>query len=61
MKILSLKIPVYKNLRDIDLSFESTLITLLVGQNGLGKSNLIEILASIFKDLFSGNAILYAV
>lgn len=53
MKILSLKIPVYKNLRDIDLSFESTLITLLVGQNGLGKSNLIEILASIFKDLYS--------
>ena len=53
MRILSLKIPVYKNLRDIDLSFESTLITLLVGQNGLGKSNLIEILASIFKDLYS--------
>lgn len=53
MKILSLKIPSYKNLKDINLSFDSTLITLLVGQNGLGKSNLIEIFASIFRDLYS--------
>lgn len=53
MRILSLKIPRYKNLKDINLSFDSTLITLLVGQNGLGKSNLIEILAGIFKDLYS--------
>ena len=53
MRILSLKIPSYKNLKDIYLSFESTLITLLVGQNGLGKSNLIEILAIIFRDLYS--------
>lgn len=51
MRIKSLKIPSYKNL-NIDLDFKSDLITLLVGQNGMGKSNLIEILALIFKDLY---------
>ena len=52
MRIKSLKIPKYKNLLDIDLTFDSDLITLLVGQNGLGKSNLIEILSLIFRDLY---------
>lgn len=51
MRIKSLIIPSYKNL-NIDLDFKSDLITLLVGQNGMGKSNLIEILALIFKDLY---------
>lgn len=51
MRIKYLKIPSYKNL-NIDLEFKSDLITLLVGQNGVGKSNLIEILALIFKDLY---------
>lgn len=52
MKILSLKVDRYKNLKNIDLSFDPNhLVTLLVGRNGLGKSNLIEILALIFRDL----------
>lgn len=51
MKIKSLWVSEYKNLRNIDLKFKSDLITLLVGQNGLGKSNLIEILTIIFRDL----------
>lgn len=51
MKIKSLWVSEYKNLKDINLTFNTNLITLLVGQNGLGKSNLIEILTIIFKDL----------
>lgn len=51
MKIKSLWVSEYKNLKEIDLTFNSNLITLLVGKNGMGKSNLIEILACIFKNL----------
>jgi len=51
MKIKYLWVSEYKNLKNIDLHFNSDLVTLLVGKNGLGKSNLIEILALIFKDL----------
>lgn len=51
MKIKSLWVSEYKNLKNINLKFNSDLITLLVGQNGLGKSNLIEILTLIFRDL----------
>jgi predicted ATP-dependent endonuclease of OLD family len=43
----------YKNLSNIEFNFkEDKLISLLVGQNGYGKSNLIEILAIIFKSLY---------
>jgi energy-coupling factor transporter ATP-binding protein EcfA2 len=54
MRIKSLWVSEYKNLKNIDLKFKSDLITLLVGQNGLGKSNLIEIFGMIFQsiDLF---------
>lgn len=55
MRIISLKTSKYKNLYDIDITFDADLITLLVGQNGLGKSNLIEILTLIFKDLYTIN------
>ncbi|MEC7782163.1 MAG: AAA family ATPase [Bacteroidota bacterium] len=51
MRIKNLWVSRYKNLEDIYLEFNSDLVTLLVGQNGLGKSNLIEILAMIFRDL----------
>ncbi len=51
MKIKHLWVSKYKNVEDINLNFNSELITLLVGKNGLGKSNLIEILALIFRDL----------
>lgn len=53
MKITRLWISKYKNIEDVTLEFDpDQLITLLIGQNGLGKSNLIEILALIFRDLF---------
>jgi len=51
MKVKKLWVSKYKNIENIDLEFKSDLITLLVGRNGLGKSNLIEILALIFRDL----------
>lgn len=51
MKINSLRISKYKNLPDT-INFDANLITLLVGQNGLGKSNLLEVLASIFSYLY---------
>ncbi|MFC2188507.1 AAA family ATPase [Fulvivirgaceae bacterium LMO-SS25] len=51
MKIKKLWVSEYKNIKDLTLEFESNLISLLVGRNGLGKSNLIEILALIFRDL----------
>lgn len=51
MKIKSLWISEYKNIKDIQLDFNSKLISLFVGQNGLGKSNLIEALALIFRAL----------
>lgn len=55
MKIKSLWVSEYKNLKEINLSFDTNLITLLVGQNGLGKSNLIEIITIVFKDLAALN------
>jgi predicted ATPase len=51
MKIKRLKLSKYKNLQEIELEFKSDAITLFVGQNGLGKSNLLEILAIIFTNL----------
>ena len=51
MKINRLFVSEYKNLSNIDISFNSN-ISLLVGQNGLGKSNLMEILATIFSELY---------
>jgi len=51
MKVKYLWVSKYKNLENIDLQFNSNLVTLLVGRNGLGKSNLIEILALIFREL----------
>ena len=39
MRITYLEIPSYKNLEDIKLHFNADLVTLLIGKNGLGKSN----------------------
>ncbi len=51
MKIKYLKLPDYKNLKDIELNFNTNLVTLLIGKNGLGKSNLLEALAFIFSTI----------
>lgn len=51
MKIHRLKVTNYKNIADLELHFSTQLVSLLIGQNGVGKSNLIEILALIFRGL----------
>lgn len=50
MKINRIIVPEYKNV-SVDLELHSDLITLLVGQNGMGKSNLLEVLLLIFDEL----------
>ena len=51
MKIKRLFVPVYKNVT-VNLDLHAEQITLLVGQNGMGKSNLLEILLLIFDELY---------
>lgn len=48
MRINYLQVKGYKNLPETAIKFDTNFITLLVGQNGMGKSNLLEVLAKIF-------------
>lgn len=52
MRLDWLKIAGFKNLRQVEIDFdEDELSTVLIGENGAGKSNLLEALATIFRDL----------
>ncbi|MGE8670148.1 MAG: AAA family ATPase [Achromobacter mucicolens] len=67
MQLLRIRIPSFRNLRGLDISFETHLQAAasapadaqpkpirshaLIGQNGTGKSNLIEALITIFRDV----------
>lgn len=67
MQLLHIRIPAFRNLRDLDIVFETHLQPIasapadsqpkpirshaLIGQNGTGKSNLIEALITIFRDV----------
>lgn len=52
MRLDRLWIDRYKNLRDITIDFdEDEWVTVLIGWNGTGKSNVIEALSIIFRDL----------
>src|SRR6202021_1268100 len=58
MKLDYLLVENFKNLQDFTVDFDDNpeeLFTILLGQNGLGKSNLLEALVVIFRDLFRGN------
>lgn len=58
MKLRRLRIGRFKNLRDFTIDFGrdmQTLTTVLLGQNGTGKSNLLEALIIIFRDLDLGD------
>jgi predicted ATPase len=62
MRLKSVFIGQYKNLRDFELNFDGTsFIDVFVGKNGSGKSNLFEALIEIFRHLVefggSGNTI----
>src|SRR6187551_2097264 len=52
MRLRDLWIGDFKNLRDVHIDFnEESPYTVLVGENGAGKSNLIEAIATIFRNL----------
>ncbi len=67
MQLLRIRIPAFRNLRDLDIIFATHLLSsedapadvqpkqirshTLIGQNGTGKSNLIEALITIFRDV----------
>lgn len=54
MRLLHLYIKSFKNLRNFNLDFGDVPTTVLVGQNGTGKSNVLEALIIIFRDLDLG-------
>ena len=57
MRLDWLKITTFKNLNDVEINFdEDELSTVLVGENGTGKSNVIEALVTIFRDLDLGES-----
>jgi predicted ATPase len=57
MRLDRLRIPNYRNLRSFEIDFdESQPTTVLLGRNGCGKSNLIEAIVEIFRDLENGEA-----
>ena len=48
----------YKNLSDLTINFsQDHLITVLIGRNGTGKSNVLEALTIIFRDLLMAERI----
>src|SRR4051794_23894107 len=55
MKIRKLWIEAFKNLRNFEIVFDSSsLTTVLLGRNGTGKSNLLEALVIVLRDLDLG-------
>lgn len=55
MRVLSLELPSFKNLRDFSITFDNeSSVAVLVGRNGTGKSNILEALTLIFRDLDLG-------
>lgn len=59
LKLKTLKLKDYKNLRDFEISFSSgnSPYTVLIGQNGTGKSNLFETIGRIFYSLSFGESV----
>ena len=50
MRLVDVYIDGFKNLKDVDVDFdEDRLTTVLIGQNGTGKSNLIEAITDVFR------------
>jgi len=61
MRLDRLSIPNYRNLRSFAIDFdESQPTTVLLGRNGTGKSNLIEAIVEIFRELELGGAPAFA-
>jgi recombinational DNA repair ATPase RecF len=57
MRLDRLSLPNYRNLQSFEIDFdENQPTTVLIGRNGLGKSNLIEAIVEIFCELELGGA-----
>jgi predicted ATPase len=54
VRIRRLSIKEFKNLRSFDVNFDDVFTTVLVGPNGTGKSNVLEAIIIIFRDLDLG-------
>jgi predicted ATPase len=55
MRLDYVRIDGFKNLKGVEVDFdESQLTTVIIGENGTGKSNLLEALVSIFRDIDLG-------
>lgn len=55
MKLKSLWIQEYKNLKDFSLDFEKgNNLSILIGNNGSGKSNVLEAISGIFAEAYRG-------
>ena len=58
MKLKKLQIKKYKNLIDFTVDFESGKgLSILIGNNGSGKSNVLEAISGIFVNAYSAKAI----
>lgn len=55
MRLKKLKIAKYKNLKDIEINFSSN-YTIFIGENGGGKTNVLEAISEIFSDLYSNQS-----
>ena len=55
MRLRRLELRSFKNLVDFGMTFDDSLVTVLVGPNGAGKSNVLEALIVIFRDLDLGS------
>jgi predicted ATPase len=55
MRLRKLELRSFKNLVDFEITFDRSLVTVLVGPNGTGKSNVLEALVVIFRDLDLAN------
>lgn len=61
MRLDRLSLPRYRNLRSFEINFdEKQPITVLLGRNGTGKSNLIEAIVEIFRELELGSVPTFA-
>ena len=56
MRLKSLELDSFKNLVNFSTTFGESLVTVLVGPNGTGKSNVLESLIVIFRDLDLANS-----
>jgi predicted ATPase len=55
MRLRKLLLRSFKNLIDFEITFDESFVTVLVGPNGTGKSNVLEALIVIFRDLDLAN------